>query len=107
MAEEIVHATDSNFDETVNQGSLVLVDFWADWCHPCKMVAPVVEEIAKEYKGKVVVAKLNVDENSATASRFNIMSIPTLAFFKEGKVVDKLIGAVPKGQIEEKIRALL
>ena len=104
MAEDIIHVNDSNFDDVVTKSPAILVDFWADWCHPCRMVAPVIEALAKEYKGKIAFGKLNVDESPKSASRFNVMSIPTLMIFKEGKVVDKLIGAVPKEQIEAKIK---
>ncbi|MCK4326287.1 thioredoxin, partial [bacterium] len=79
-------------------------DFWAVWCAPCSMVAPVVEEIAKEYEGKLKVCKLNVDEAAAAASEYGIMSIPTLAIFKNGQIVEKIIGAVPKTALEEKIK---
>ena len=82
----------------------VLVDFWAEWCMPCHMVAPVVEEIAKEYQGKLKVCKLNVDEARNTASDYDIMSIPTIAIFKNGKVIDKVIGALPKAELEKAIK---
>ncbi len=100
-----VEVTDANFREEVLESNLpVLVDFWAVWCAPCSMVAPVVEEIAKEYDGKLKVCKLNVDEAPATASEYGVMSIPTLAVFKNGQIVEKLIGAVPKTTLEEKIK---
>ncbi len=100
-----VEVTDANFKEEVLESNLpVLVDFWAVWCAPCFMIAPVVEEIAKEYGGKLKVCKLNVDEAPATASEYGIMSIPTVAIFKNGQVVDKIIGAVPKTTLEEKIK---
>lgn len=104
MAEDIIHINDFNFDEVINNSHAILVDFWADWCHPCRMVAPIIEALAKEYKEKMAFGKLNVDESPKSASRFNVMSIPTLMIFKEGKVVDKLIGALPKEQIEAKIK---
>ena len=100
-----VEITDENFKEEVLESNLpVLVDFWAVWCAPCLMVAPVVEEIAKEYEGKLKVCKLNVDEAPEAASQYGIMSIPTLAVFKNGQVVEKVIGAVPKTTLEEKIK---
>ncbi|MCK4325290.1 thioredoxin [bacterium] len=100
-----VEVTDANFKEEVLDSNLpVLVDFWAVWCAPCSMVAPVVEEIAKEYGGKLKVCKLNVDEAAAAASEYGIMSIPTLAVFKNGQIVEKIIGAVPKTALEEKIK---
>jgi thioredoxin 1 len=99
-----VELNDGNFESEVLKSDLpVLIDFWAPWCGPCKMVGPIVEEIAKDYEGRLKVGKLNVDENSQTAGQYGIMSIPSLMFFKEGKVVDQIIGAVPKQQFVEKI----
>jgi thioredoxin 1 len=103
-----VTVTDENFKKEVLDEKLpVLVDFWADWCMPCKMIAPVVEEIAKEYAGKLKVCKINVDDSPKTATEYGIMSIPTLAIFKEGKVVDKIVGVVPKVAIDAKLKAIL
>lgn len=100
----IVHLDDSNFkSEVVDSSSPVLVDFWASWCGPCKMVAPVIEEISKEYKDKVKVAKLNVEEAQSTATNFGIMSIPTLMLFKNGKVVKQIVGAVSKSELKSAI----
>ncbi len=100
----IKDATTGTFEtEVLNSAEPVLVDFWAPWCGPCRMVAPVVEEIAKEYDGKVKVLKLNTDENMDIAIKYNILSIPTLGFFKGGQMVDRIIGAVPKKVIVEKI----
>ena len=100
-----VKITDANFKQEVLESKIpVLVDFWAEWCAPCLMVAPAVEEIAKEYQGKLKVCKLNVDEASKTASMYGIMSIPTLAIFKNGEVVDKIIGVVPKSELESVIK---
>lgn len=100
-----VKVNDANFKKEVLESDLpVLVDFWASWCAPCLIVAPVVEEIAKEYEGKLRVCKLNVDEAPKTASEYGVMSIPTLAIFKDGKLVDNIIGAVPKTAVEEKIK---
>lgn len=99
--------TDANFDQIINGDQPVLVDFWAEWCGPCKMIGPVVEELAGEYEGKAVIAKLNVDENPGTTVRFGVRSIPTLLVFKGGQVVDKQIGAVPKSVLAQKVEAQL
>jgi thioredoxin 1 len=99
--------TDANFDEVINGNQPVLVDFWAEWCGPCKMIGPVVEELAGEYEGKAVIAKLNVDENPGTTVRFGVRSIPTLLVFKAGQVVDKQVGAVPKSVLAQKVEAQL
>ncbi len=103
-----VEVNDSNFDQTVLQSKTpVLVDFWAVWCGPCRMVAPVVEELAGEYEGKVTFAKLNVDENPRTASQYGIMSIPTLLIFKDGAPVSNIIGFRPKPELKKSIDAVL
>lgn len=104
----ILHLTDSNFDEEVIKSSLpVLIDFWAPWCAPCQMIAPVLEELTKEYDGKAKIAKVNVDENPMRATEYGVMSIPNLKFFKQGKVVDEVIGVAPKEMIKEKLDAIL
>ncbi len=100
----IKDATTGTFEnEVLKSTEPVLIDFWAPWCRPCRMVAPVVEEIAKEYEGKVKVMKLNTDENMDIAIKYNILSIPTLGFFQSGQMVDRIIGAVPKKVIVEKM----
>jgi len=96
-------ATDASFDSLTSSAPLSVVDFWAKWCGPCRMVSPIVEELAKEYAGKVLFCKLNVDENASTAQRFGIMSIPTLVLMKNGKVVDTIVGAVSKAVIQDRI----
>jgi thioredoxin 1 len=105
MALEI---NDHNFDEVVlKSDKIVLVDFWAEWCGPCKMVSPIVLEIGENYKGQVFVGELNVDENPNTTMRFGIRNIPTVLFFKNGEIVDKQVGAVPKNKFVTKLEALL
>ena len=100
--------TDDNFSrEVLSADTPVLVDFWAAWCGPCRMVAPIVEELAKEYAGKVKICKLDVDDAQKTAGEYGIRSIPALLIFKDGKVVDQVIGAVPKTQITEKLDATI
>ncbi len=106
MAE--LHLTQSNWeDEVLNSDIPVLVDFWAPWCGPCRMVAPVVAEIAEEYQGKLKVGKLNTDEEPEIAVRYGIMSIPTIMIFKNGEVADQIIGAVPKEYLIEKLEQVL
>jgi thioredoxin 1 len=103
-----VEVNDGNFESEVLKSDLLfLVDFWAPWCGPCHMVSPIVEEIGKDYDGKLKVGKLNVDESSQTASRYGIMSIPSVLFFKGGEVVDQIVGAVPKRQFIEKIDRII
>ncbi|MFC1754478.1 thioredoxin TrxA [Thermoproteota archaeon] len=101
---EILHVNDSNFQtEVINAKEPVLVDFWAEWCGPCKRIAPVLDEISREYNGKVKIAKLNVDEGSSTAGNFGIMSIPTLMLFKNGQVLKQVVGVVSKGDLKSMI----
>jgi thioredoxin 1 len=103
-----IELTDDNFEaEVLKSDKPVLVDFWAVWCGPCKMLGPTVEEISKEYEGKLKVGKLNVDDNSRMASQYGIMSIPSLLFFKGGQVVDQVVGAVPKKQLIDKLDKIL
>jgi thioredoxin 1 len=96
--------TDSNFHETIRRYPLIVVDCWAAWCAPCRMIAPVIDELAREYAGKAVFGKLNTDENRVTSMHYNIMSIPTLLIMKQGVEVDRIIGAVPKKVIEGKLQ---
>ena len=106
--DEVIELNAENFEkEVINSELPVLVDCWASWCQPCLIVAPIVEEVAKEYQGKVKFYKLNVDECRDIATRYGIMSIPTLLIFKEGKVVDQIIGAVPAEIIKEKLDNIL
>ena len=103
-----VTLTDDNFeDEVIKSDKPVLIDFWAVWCGPCKIIAPVVEELASEYEGKIKVGKLDVDENQQSSIKYGVRSIPTLLIFKDGKVKDTIIGAVPKSQIVQKLNSAL
>ena len=101
----IIPVTDDNFEQEVEKhDGLAIVDFWATWCGPCRMIAPILDQLATEYAGKVKVTKLDVDANIKTGSRFNVRSIPTLLFFKGGRVVDQIIGAVPRTHIAAKLQ---
>jgi thioredoxin 1 len=100
-----ITVTESNFDEIINTDKPVLIDFWAEWCGPCKMIGPIVEELAGDYKDKAVVGKLDVDNNPDLAARFGVRSIPTLLVFKNGQVVDKQVGAVGKPVLANKLDA--
>ena len=109
MAEEAaVKITDEDFDQEVIQSTIpVLVDFWAAWCGPCKMIAPVLEELAKEYSGRIKIVKMNVDENMETPNNFSVRSIPTLILYKDGSEIDRMVGVVPKSTLEEMIKKAL
>ncbi len=108
MSEGVTNVTQDSWDAEVLQSSdLILVDFWAAWCGPCKMIAPMVEELAKEYEGKARFVKLHTDENPDLASRYKIRGIPTLMFFKKGEIVEQIVGVVPKAQLKTKIDSLL
>jgi thioredoxin 1 len=103
-----IQITDDNFKDTViNSDKPVLLDFWAEWCGPCRMIGPVVEELSKQYEGQALIGKVNVDENPETAIQYGIRSIPTLLIFKNGQVVDKQVGVVPKSVLENKLKAQL
>ncbi|HET7719370.1 MAG TPA: thioredoxin [Acidimicrobiales bacterium] len=108
MAGSIGTLTDATFDEEVNGADVpVLVDFWAEWCGPCKMIAPILEEIAGEHDGKLRIGKLNVDDNPSVAQRFEVMAIPTLILFKDGQVAKRLVGAKGKGQLLQELQEFL
>ncbi|MFC3809647.1 thioredoxin [Lacihabitans lacunae] len=107
MGDKALEITDANFKELIKSDKPVLVDFWAEWCGPCKMIGPVVEEIAGEYENKAIIGKMDVDANSATPSEFGIRSIPTLMIFKNGEMVDKIVGAVPKHILVQKLEAAM
>lgn len=107
-SEKVLEFTDGNFEEEVLQSTVpVLVDFWATWCAPCKAIAPVIDAIADEYDGKAKVGKVNVDDNPATPSKYGVRGIPTIILFKDGKVMDQVVGAVPKTQLEALIKKAL
>ena len=107
-SDKVLHLSDNSFETDVLKSETpVLVDFWASWCAPCKAISPVVDGLADEYDGKVKVAKLNVDENPATPGKYGVRGIPTLILFKGGKVVDQVVGAVPKNQLESLIKKAL
>ncbi|HEY8435606.1 MAG TPA: thioredoxin [Haloplasmataceae bacterium] len=101
-----VHVTDATFEEEIKVGK-TLVDFWAPWCGPCRMLGPVIEELAQEFEGKIKIAKLNVDENPITASRFGVMSIPTMIYFEDGKPIEQIVGFYPKPVLKEYLESKL
>jgi thioredoxin len=107
-SDKIVNVTDASFETDVLKSSQpVLIDFWATWCGPCRAIAPVVEQLAMEYEGKVKIVKVNIDENPKTPTQYDVRSIPTLLMFKDGKVVGQIVGAVPKPKIEELVKKAL
>ena len=104
----VIHLDESNFDQTISDSQVpVLVDFWATWCGPCKMIAPIVEDLAGEYAGKLKVMKLDVDENGGVAAKYSVMSIPTLGIFNKGELVERIVGYMPKEQLRKRIDAAL
>jgi thioredoxin 1 len=104
MSVEPFHVNDSNFDETIKKNKLVFVDFWANWCGPCRALAPIIVDLAKEFSGKVVIGKLDVDENPVTAEKFQVFSIPTMIVFKNGKEAERLVGLCPKSRIADALQ---
>ncbi|EMF7562649.1 thioredoxin TrxA [Serratia marcescens] len=108
MSDKIIHLTDSSFDADVLKAEgPILVDFWAEWCGPCKMIAPILDEIAEEFEGKLTITKLNIDQNPATAPKYGIRGIPTLLLFKKGEVAATKVGALSKGQLKDFLNANL
>ena len=105
MPNKPLNITDADLDENINKYSIIVVDCWAPWCGPCRMVGPVIDDLAKEMQGKIVFGKLNVDENQMTTTKYQIMSIPSLLVFKNGKLVDKLVGAMPKEMLLQKLES--
>ena len=106
LPDKPIEISDKNFDEMVRKYRNMAIDCWAPWCGPCLMIAPIIEELAREMRGKIVFGKLNVDQNPRTATKFNIMSIPTILLFKNGKLVDRIIGAMPKEALIERLRSV-
>ena len=102
-----IRVTDADITQTIKKYKMIVVDCWAPWCGPCRMIGPVIEELAKEMQGKIVFGKLNVDENQMTSMKYNIMSIPTLLVFKDGTLVDRIVGALPKDMLKQKIDSYL
>ena len=104
MSSQPFHVTDANFDETIKKNTLVFIDFWAGWCGPCRALAPTIVELAKEYSGKIIIGKLDVDENPSTAERFQVFSIPTMIVFKNGMEAERLVGLCPKNKIADTLK---
>jgi len=104
MGNELLHLTDATFEKTINNNNLVLVDFWAGWCGPCRALAPAIEELARQYLGKAVIAKLDVDENPATAEKFHVFSIPTVVLIKDRAEVERIVGLCSKNKYDEVLK---
>jgi thioredoxin 1 len=104
MADHPVHITDADFESFVKEHPYVVIDFWAEWCAPCRAIAPIVEDLAKRYAGQVTFAKLNSDENPRTVQSYMIMGIPTILFFRDGKLVDQVVGAMPRNAFEDRVK---
>ncbi len=98
-----IEITDENFDEIIRKSEFIVVDFWASWCPPCRILAPEIDSLAKDYAGKILFGKLDVDKNPSTAAKYGVMSIPTLLIFKKGKLVDRIVGAMPRKLLEDRI----
>ncbi|MBI1977101.1 MAG: thioredoxin [Candidatus Omnitrophica bacterium] len=108
MSDTVIEITDDNFEKEVLQSSVpVMLDFWAEWCGPCRMLAPVLEEVAPVFQGKLRILKLNVDENPDAGAKYGVMSLPTMIFFKNGKEVDRVVGAVSKNEVQNRIKRVL
>lgn len=107
MSRDLMELNDNNFYEEIKKNKLTLVDFWASWCGPCQMIAPVIEEVAKEFLGKLKIAKIDVDDNPKIAADFDVMNIPTLIFFKEAQEVDRIVGIISKKDLTHKIKELI
>jgi thioredoxin 1 len=107
-SDKVIQLTDENFENTIqNSSTPVLVDFWAEWCGPCRRVGPIVEELATEYEGRLTVAKIDIDEHKNVATQYGVQSIPTLMIFKDGKMVERVVGAVPKTSLVETVEQVL
>ena len=104
VSDKPIHVTDAEFDQVVKEHPYVIVDFWAEWCAPCRAIAPMIDELAKKYAGAVTFVKVDTDENPNVPQKFMVMGIPTLLFFKEGKLVDQVVGAMPRGPFEERVK---
>lgn len=104
MTDKPIHVTDADFDQVVKENPYVVVDFWAEWCAPCRAIEPIIEDLAKKYAGKIKFAKLNSDENPKKVQEYMVMGIPTILFFRDGKLVDQVVGAMPRGPFEDRVK---
>lgn len=107
VVDKPIHATDADFEKVIKEYPNVIVDFWAEWCAPCRAIAPMIDDLAKKYAEKVVFVEINTDENPKTPQQYMVMGIPTLLFFKKGKLVDQVVGAMPRGPFEERVKKYL